>query len=44
MLLFGGGSKRGQQRDIDRAKALLAKYKARKKAQARKAGSGQRKR
>ena len=44
VVLFGGGTKRGQQRDIDRAKALLAKYKARKKAQARKAGSGQRKR
>lgn len=35
IVLFGGGTKRGQQRDIDRAKALLAEYKARKKAQAR---------
>lgn len=33
IVLFGGGTKRGQQRDIDRAKALLAEYKARKKAQ-----------
>ncbi len=31
IVLFGGGIKRGQQRDIDRAKALLAEYKARKK-------------
>ena len=30
--LFGGGTKRGQQRDIDKAKALLVEYKARKKA------------
>jgi len=43
-VLFGGGTKRGQQRDIDRAKALFAEYKARKKALARNAGSGQRKR
>lgn len=33
IVLFGGGTKRGQQRDIDQAKALLAEYKARKKAQ-----------
>lgn len=33
-VLFGGGTKRGQQRDIDQAKALLAEYKARKKAAA----------
>jgi len=33
ILLFGGGTKRGQQRDIDQAKALLAEYKVRKKAQ-----------
>lgn len=32
IVLFGGGTKRGQQRDIDKAKALLAEYKARKKA------------
>lgn len=41
IVLFGGGTKRGQQRNIDQVKALLAEYKARKKAQARKAGSGQ---
>lgn len=46
IVLFGGGTKRGQQRDIDQAKALLAEYKARKKAQAHphKAGRGLRKR
>lgn len=44
IVLFGGGTKRGQQYDIDQAKALLAEYKARKKVQARKAGSVQRKR
>ena len=38
IVLFGGGTKRGQQRDIDSAKALLAEYKARKKAPAPKAG------
>ena len=46
-VLFGGGTKRGQQRDIDHTKALLAEYKARKKAlasAAHKAGSSQRKR
>lgn len=31
IILFGGGTKRGQQKDIDRAKALHAEYKARKK-------------
>lgn len=31
IVLFGGGTKRGQRRDIDRAKELLAEYKARKK-------------
>ena len=31
IVLFGGGIKRGQQRDIDKAKALLAEYKARKR-------------
>ena len=30
IILFGGGTKRRQQRDIDRAKELLAEYKARK--------------
>lgn len=30
IVLFGGGTKRGQQRDIDRAKELLAEYKTRK--------------
>jgi putative addiction module killer protein len=44
IVLFGGGTKSGQQRDIDRAKALFAEYKTRKKALARKAGIGQRKR
>ncbi len=32
IILFGGGTKRGQQKDIERAKALHAEYKARKKA------------
>ena len=36
IVLFGGGTKRGQQRDIEQAKALLAEYKARKKALFRK--------
>jgi putative addiction module killer protein len=44
IVLFGGGTKRGQQRDIDQAKVLLAEYKARKKAQAAKSGAGNRKR
>lgn len=43
IVLFGGGIKRRQQRDIDQAKALLAEYKARKKTQIQKAGRGQRK-
>jgi putative addiction module killer protein len=30
IVLFGGGTKRRQQSDIDRAKALHAEYKARK--------------
>jgi len=38
IVLFGGGTKRGQQRDIDRAKALHAEYRARKKT-ARESGS-----
>ena len=37
IVLFGGGTKRGQQRDIDKAKVLLAEYKARKKAMTTKA-------
>jgi len=47
IVLFGGGTKRGQQRDIDQAKVLLAEYKARKKGQAKVAprtGSSRRKR
>jgi putative addiction module killer protein len=32
IILFGGGIKRGQQRDIDRAKALHIEYKLQKKA------------
>jgi putative addiction module killer protein len=31
IILFGGGTKRGQQRDIDKAKVLFAEYKVRKK-------------
>lgn len=44
IVLFGGGTKRGQQRDIDRAKVLFAEYKARKKALARKAAGSKTKR
>jgi putative addiction module killer protein len=36
IVLFGGGTKKGQQKDIDRAKALFAEYKARKAAGQRK--------
>ena len=32
IILFGGGTKRHQQKDIDQAKALHAEYKDRKKA------------
>jgi putative addiction module killer protein len=32
IVLFGGGTKRGQQKDIDRAKVLHAEYRARKAA------------
>lgn len=32
VVLFGGGTKRGQAVDIERARGLLAEYKARKKA------------
>ena len=39
IVLFGGGTKRGQQRDIDRVKELLAEYKARKKAMTAKSNS-----
>jgi putative addiction module killer protein len=44
IVLFGGGTKRRQQADIDRARELLAEYKARKRAQsvAGKAGKGKR--
>jgi putative addiction module killer protein len=35
IVLYGGGTKRSQKRDIERAKALLAEYKARKKARSR---------
>lgn len=35
VVLFGGGTKRGQQGDIERAKALLAEYKARKSVEAK---------
>ena len=42
IVLFGGGTKRGQQRDIDQAKALHTEYKARKKA-AQAAKQGKRK-
>ncbi len=40
IVLFGGGIKRGQQRDIDKARALLTEYKFRKKALALKNASG----
>ena len=44
IVLFGGGTKRRQQTDIDRARELHAEYKARKRAQqvAGKAGKGKR--
>jgi putative addiction module killer protein len=42
IVLFGGGTKRGQQRDIDQAKTLHTEYKARKKA-AQAAKQGKRK-
>ena len=34
VVLFGGGTKRGQQSDIERARSLLAEYKKRKKVTA----------
>lgn len=43
IVLFGGGTKRGQQRDVDQAKALLAEYKFRKKALAQKSLTSKRK-
>lgn len=42
IVLFGGGTKRGQQRDIDWAKELHAEYKARKKAAAKTSGKHKR--
>lgn len=42
IILFGGGTKRGQQKDIDQAKALSAEYKSRKKAQSATAKKGKR--
>jgi len=45
IILFGGGTKQGQQRDIDRAKVFHAEYKARKKYGSKAAkASGARKR
>ena len=46
IVLFGGGTKRSQQRDIDQARVLLAEFKARKKAKGKAVGpaSGPRKR
>lgn len=44
IVLLGGGIKRGQQRDIDQARALLAEYKARKRARVVKASASNRKR
>jgi putative addiction module killer protein len=43
IVLFGGGTKRGQQRDIDKARELLAEYKSRKKALALKNSTGKQK-
>lgn len=39
IVLFGGGTKCGPQRDIDKAKALLAEYKTRKKTMTTKSTS-----
>jgi len=39
IVLFGGGTKRGQQQDIDKAKVLLTEYRARKKAPTAKSNS-----
>lgn len=43
IVLFGGGTKRGQQRDIDQVRILLAEYRARKKAAASKSVGNKRK-
>lgn len=42
IVLFGGGTKKKQQADIERAKALHAEYKARKKAQQASTGAARR--
>jgi len=44
IILFGGGTKRGQQKDIEQAKALHNEYKSRKKSRsaANKAEKGKR--
>ncbi len=44
IVLFGGGTKRSQRADIDRAKELHAEYKARKRAQSAASKVGKRKR
>jgi hypothetical protein len=44
IVLFGGGTKKRQQRDIDRAKELLAEYKARKEQPKREKPGGQHRR
>jgi hypothetical protein len=36
---FGGGTKRGQQQNINRAKELFSEFKARKKAQTAKSNA-----
>jgi putative addiction module killer protein len=40
LILLGGGTKRRQDADIERAKALWAEYKVRKKAASRSRGKG----
>ena len=40
IVLYGGGTKRRQQADIARAKALQAEYKARKAAARKQAAAG----
>jgi len=44
IVLFGGGTKRRQQMDIDRARALHAEYKARKSVRQAASKAGKRKR
>lgn len=39
IVLFGGGTKQRQQKDIDKARELLAEYKARKKTSAGKSSN-----